>query len=117
MVEVIIPDTICNVSAVDGAIAKAGEHFGRVIKIMAEGVAFPDEKDGTKYHVISHSGDDDLGFLSAADVSYAIYLVKQYGRQVGKMRSLIRTNGYTDTQRPAYSFGWEGWYMYNGHIL
>lgn len=110
-----VPNTVTNISAVDAVIAKSGEHFGRVLRIMAEGVAFPEENDGTKYHVISHSGDDDLGYLSAADVSYAIYLVKQQGRQVGKITSIIR-NG-DPKQRPAYSFGWEGWYTYNGQIL
>lgn len=114
--EVVVPNTITNIHAVDAVIAKAGEHFGRVLKIMAEGVAFPEEQDGKRYHVISHSGDDDLGYLTAADVSYAIYLVKQQGRAVGKMRSLIH-GPHADMQRPAYSFGWEGWYTYNGHIL
>jgi len=109
-----IQNTKFNVNAVDAMIAKAGEHFGKVIKTMVEGVAFPDEKDGKKYHVFSHSGDDDLGYLTAADVSYAIHFVKQQGRMVGKLRSLL---GKDNMQRPAYTFAWEGWYYYNGRIL
>lgn len=118
-----IQNTICNPSAIDTIIAKAGEHFAKVIKLMCDGVAFPDEKDGKKFHVFSHEGDE-LGTLSAADVSYAIHFVKQQGRQVGKMKSMFierliggKMTFREEPTRPAYTFAWEGWYMYNGQAL
>jgi len=112
----------CDLNAIGDIISKAGEHFGRVIKKMCDGVAFPDEKDGKLYHVFSHEGDE-LGTLTAADVSYAIHFVKQQGRMVGKMRSSFshmvdgKLKFYEEPTRTAYTFAWVDWYRYNGRIL
>jgi hypothetical protein len=94
------------------AIADAGEHMGRVIRLMVDGVAFHNE--GKMYHVFSHEGDE-LGTLSTADVSYAINYMKRKGREVGKCST------YTDDPRfkndPAFTFAWEGWLMFNGRRM
>jgi hypothetical protein len=81
----------------------AGEHIGKVIRMMVDGVAFPDNHDSRRYVVYSHEGDD-LGHISTNDVGYAISFMKQRGRQVGKMRT-------TSTNfAPAFSFAWIGWH-------
>lgn len=99
---------------VDTAVAAAGTHIGRVIRLLHEGVAF--RVDGGLFHVFSHEGDE-LGFVSTADLNFAVCLVKRMGRQVGKCNSTTTHKHGPYMGEPAFTFAWEGWLMFNGQRI
>ena len=82
------------------AAAEAGDTMQRVIEMMIDGVAFPDDKDRRIYDVFSHEGDN-LGRLSSTEVQFAMHYMKQRGRRVGTLR-------HNHPAHPGFSFAWEG---------
>lgn len=89
-----------DLSQVRLAAAAAGDDMQRVIDVMTDGVAFPDEKDRRIYHVFSHEGDE-LGQLNSNQVQYAIHYLKLRGRPVGTLPG-------SDPCHPGFSFAWVG---------
>jgi hypothetical protein len=98
------------------AIKDAGAHFGGVIHLMVNGVAFPKIGNTKEFTVMSHEGEE-LGELSRADVEYAIAYMKRRGRKVGK----VYMGWYAPNKRqqgdtsPAFTFAWEDWWIAPRH--
>lgn len=82
------------------AAAEAGDVMQRVIEMMIDGVAFPDERDRRFYDVVSHEGDW-LDRVSSVSVQFAMHYMKQRGRRVGTLR-------HNHPAHPGFSFAWEG---------
>jgi hypothetical protein len=82
------------------AAAEAGDVMQRVIDMMIDGVAFPDDKDRRFYDVFSHEGDG-LGRISSASVQFAMNYMKLRGRHVGTLR-------HNDPCHPGFTFAWVG---------
>lgn len=95
---------------IERAVAQAGSHLGSVIQKLYDGVAF--RLDGKTFHIISHSGDDELGRISTADLSFAVHFMKQLGRPVGKCKNYKYdpvTRRCLHEYEPAFTFAWVGW--------
>ena len=99
---------------VASAMVQGGTHMAAVIRMMFDGVAF--RKDATTFDVYSHEGDD-IGSLAAADVNYAIHLLKRMGRPVGKLTHITMQDNPKYSHEPAYTFAWVDWMMYNGRRM
>lgn len=92
---------------IKSTVASAGEHIGKVIQMLHDGVAFPNVQNNRllEYQVISHEGDE-LGIITTADLNFAIHFMKRNGWPVGKY-----VDGYQmSTLKTAFTFGWQGWF-------
>jgi hypothetical protein len=80
---------------------------------MYDGVAFRQHPiAGGGYDVFSHEGDE-LGHISAADVSYAIMIVKKLGQFVGKCHHNVWdpiAKKPSTFSEPGFTFAWVGWH-------
>jgi hypothetical protein len=93
------------------AVRQASGRIGEVIQMLYDGVAF--QEDGRTYIVFSHEGDE-IGPLTTQEVCYAISIMRQHGRAVGKTHHYIWdpvTRSYDKTKTTtAFTFGWVGWF-------
>lgn len=105
---------------IEQIIADAGNHIGKVIRAMYDGVALPKHSDTRMYEVFSHEGDE-IGQFTTADVEYAVSFMKKRGILVGKTHGtqnmpvpggpVIHYIGRQPIDlRVAYSFAWSGWH-------
>ena len=93
------------------AIAAAGEHVGKVIQLLVDGVAF--RENGNWYRVFSHEGDL-IGRVTTNDLGYAISFMKRQGRAVGKVPHPTFISNNLGHIEPSFTFAWEGWFMLDG---
>ena len=83
-----------------------GPRLSQCVKMLIDGVAFHSHHDSKIYNVFSHAGDE-LGTLSAAELSFLIHFFKQRGRPIGKCLSLTPLE-------PAFTLAWVDWLIIDG---
>lgn len=93
---------------IEQVIADAGEHYGRIIRMMVDGVGYL-FKGKKEYAFTSHSGDDTLGTVPICDVNTVVNWMKRHGHSVGKCTGF---DGH-----PGLTFAWSGWYLINGRRI
>jgi len=98
-------------TAREDLVAAAGDHIGRVIRDMYNGIAFwnASKSKGLAYSVFSHEGDE-LGSYTTMDVQYAVNFMKRHGIPVGKLTDECPAH-------PGLSFSWQGWFTWGGLMV
>jgi hypothetical protein len=92
-----------DLGAVRLAAAEAGDLLQRVIDMMIDGVAFP-EDSLKSYTIISHEGDY-LGTAPSTDVQFAVHYMKRKGRQIGTIPSTLDDKNKR-MSHPGMTFAW-----------